>query len=351
MKLHDTSPMRRALIAAVASLLALPVAAQSDPLAAIDKLQGEARMRALVEGAKKEGQVMVYHSSQTDDLKPVFDAFTQKYGIKVTDWRSSSENVTQKVISQTRAGKLEVDLIENNSPDQEALRREGMLRPMQSPHFADLRPGTLPAHRAYATSTIDVFVQAYNTEKVKKEELPKTFEDLLHPRWKDRLGIESEDQAWFGTLMNAAGADKTGNLWRDIVAKNGMSVRKGHTLLAQLVASGEVPLGLTVYNYKPPQLKARGAAIDTVVLQPAIGQLHAVAVHAKAPNPHAAALLYDFFLGEGQPLLAKKNFVPSNSKVPSPFGSMPIKYIDPAEALDKQDQWLKTYQEIFYRRK
>lgn len=351
MKLRDTWPVRWALLAAIATSLAFSAAAQTDPLAAIDKLQGEARMRALVEGAKKEGQVMVYHSTQTEDLKPVFDAFTQKYGVKVTEWRSSSENITQRIIAQTRAGKLEVDLIENNSPDQEALRRENMLRAMQSPHFADMRPGTLASHRMYATSTIDVFVQAYNTQKVKKDELPKTFEDLLHPRWKDRLGIEAEDQAWFGTLMNLAGPEKTVKLWRDIVAANGMSVRKGHTLLANLVASGEIPIGLTAYNYKPPQLKEKGGAIDWIVLQPAIGQLHAVAVHAKAPNPHAAALLYDFFLGEGQALLAKKNFVPSSTKVPSPFGDMPIKYIDPAEALDKQDQWLKTYQEIFYRRK
>ena len=164
---------------AVAALLlslgcAAAALAQGDPLAAIERLQGEARMKALVEGAKKEGELMVYHSTQTSDLKPVFDAFTAKYGIKVKDWRSSSENVVQRVISQTRAGKLEVDLIENNSPEMEALRRENMLRRMDSPHFADLRPGTLGAHRAYATSTIDVFVQAYNTQLVSRDELPKT---------------------------------------------------------------------------------------------------------------------------------------------------------------------------------
>ena len=324
--------------------------AQGDPIAAIEKLHGEARMKALVEGAKKEGEIMVYHSTQTSDLKPVFDAFTAKYGIKVKDWRSSSENVVQRVISQTRAGKLEVDLIENNSPEMEALRRENMLRRMDSPHFADLRPGTLGAHRTYATSTIDVFVQAYNTQLVSRDELPKTFDDLAHPRWKDRLGIEAEDQAWFGTLLNEIGRDKGIQLFRDVVAKNGMSVRKGHTLLANLVSAGEVPMGLTAYNYKPAQLKAQGGPIDWVVLQPAIGQLHAVAVHSQAPHPHAAALLYDFFLGEGQPLLAKNSFVPSNMKVPSPFGDMPIKYIDPAEALDQQDQWLKTYQDLFIRR-
>jgi iron(III) transport system substrate-binding protein len=109
-------------------------------------------------------------------------------------------------------------------------------------------------------------------------------------------------------------------------------------------------MGLTVYNYTPPQLKKKRAPIDWIVLQPAIAQMHAVAVHAKAPHPNAAALLYDFFLGEGQALLAERDFVPSSSKVPSPFGDMPIKGIDPALAIDQQDAWLKRWQDIFIKR-
>ena len=347
---------RRSTPASIASLLfalafIVPAVAQASPdIAAVARLQGEARTKALVEGARKEGEVMVYHSSQLEDLKPVFDAFTRKYGVKVRDWRSSSENVVQRVISETRAGRREVDFVENNSPEMEALSREKMLLRMDSPHFADLRPRMVPAHREYATSTMDVFVQAYNTEKVKREELPATFQDLLDPRWKGRLGIEAEDQAWFGTLLKDLGEAKGVRLFNDIVAANGISVRKGHTLLATLAASGEVPLALTVYNYKPPQLKAKGAAIDWIVLQPAIAQLHAVAVHAKGTHPHAAMLLFDFFLGEGQAILASRSFVPASSKVPSPFGDMPIKYIDAAESLDKQDQWTKIYQDIFIKR-
>jgi iron(III) transport system substrate-binding protein len=327
-------------------------AAQSQPadIAAVARLQGEARTRALVEGARKEGELMVYHSSQTEDLKPVFDAFTAKYGVKVRDWRSSSENVVQRIISETRAGRRDVDFVENNAPEMEALSREKILLRMDSPHFADLRPGTLPAHREWATSTLDVFVQAYNTEKVRRDELPKTYQDLLDPRWKGRLGIEAEDQAWFGTLLRDLGEAQGAKLFSDIVASNGISVRKGHTLLANLVASGEIALALTVYNYKPPQLKAKGGAIDWFVMSPTIAQLHAVAVPARAAHPHAAMLLYDFFLGEGQALLAARNFVPSNSKVPSPFGDTPIRFIDPAEAIDKQDPWTKLYQDTFIKR-
>jgi iron(III) transport system substrate-binding protein len=342
--------MRTRLLAALALAASLAATAQ-DPVAAIDRLQGEARSKALVEGARREGEVMVYHSTQTEDLKPVFDAFTKKYGVQVKDWRSSSENVMTRVISQTRASKNEVDLIENNSPELEALRRENMLRRMDSPHFGDLRPGLLGAHRTYATTTLDVFVAAYNTEKVKREELPKSYRDLLDARWKDRLGIEAEDHPWFGTLlanMKDGGGEK---LFRDVVATNGISLRKGHTLLANLVASGEVPLALTVYVYKPQQLKSKGANIDWFVIPPAIASLHAVGVHNRAPHPHAAALLYDFFLGaEGQALLASKNFVPSSAKLASPLGDTPIIPLDPAEALDKHDAWLKAFQDIFVRR-
>ena len=338
---------RAALCAFAAS--AAVASAQVDP-AAVARLEGEARTRALVEGAKREGEVMVYHSTQTEDLKPVFDAFTKKYGVKVRDWRSSSENVVQRIVNETRAGKREVDFIENNAPEMEALSREKMLLRMESPHFASLRPGTLPAHREYATSTIDVFVQAYNTQKVKREELPKSFEDLADPRWKGRLGIEAEDQAWFGTLLHGLGEAKGVRLFNEIVAKNGISVRKGHTLLAQLVATGEIPFALTVYNYKPPQLKAKGADIDFVVLQPAVAQLHSVGVHAKASHPFAAMLLFDFFLGEGQQLLADRNFVPSSTRVATPYADIPLRFIDAAEAIDKQDPWTKLYEDTIVKR-
>ena len=340
----------RALACAFAIAVPAAAFAQGADIAAVARLQGEARSKALVEGARREGEVMVYHSTQTEDLKPVFDAFTAKYGVKVRDWRSSSENVVQRVISETRAGKRDVDFIENNAPEMEALRREKMLLRMDSPHFADLRPGTLPAHHEYATSTMDVFVQAYNTEMVRKEELPKTFEDLANPRWKGRLGIEAEDQAWFGTLLRDLGEARGARLFNDIVTTNGISVRKGHTLLANLVASGEIPLAITVYNYKPAQLKAKGAAIDWIVLSPAIAQLHGVAVTAKASHPYAAMLLFDFFLGDGQAILAARNFAPSNSKVASPFGDLPIKLIDPAEAIDKQGPWTRLYEDTFIKR-
>lgn len=335
----------------IAPLLAmgLAAAAHAQDIDAAMKLKGDARTKALVEGARKEGEMMVYHSTQLEDLRPVFDAFTKKYGVKIRDWRSSSESVRQRVISETRGGKRDVDFIENNAPDQEALVREKMLRTMDSPYFADMRAGTLPAHKQWATSTIDVFVQTYNTERVKKADLPKSYEDLANPRWKDKLGIEAEDWGWFGTIVEAMGQEKGLKTFRDIISTNGISVRKGHTLMAQLVATGEIPFALDAYNYKPPQLKDKGAPIDWIALPPVIAQMHAVAVPAKASHPFAAALLFDFFLAEGQEILAKRHFTPSSTKVASPFSNVQLKFIDPAENLDKQQQWTKQYDDVVTR--
>lgn len=328
--------MKRAVALFAALLFAGVASAQSDA--------------DVVNAAKKEGEVTVYHSSQTADLKPVFDAFSKKYGIKVKEWRSSSENVVQRTIRESRAGRHEVDFIENNLPEMEALHREKLLQPIESPLYSQLTRGIVPAHHEYATSTLDVFVLAYNTQKVKKEELPKSYEDLLDPRWKGRIGAEVDDEGWFGTLTQQLGGEKGVKLFREIAEKNGITVRKGHTLLAKLVASGEVPLALDVYSYKPPQLKRKGEPIDWFTIDPIVVQMHGVAVVRDAPHPNAARLLHEFFLSEGQPLLAKKDFTPSNRNVASEFDGKKLHPIDPSEAIDKDAQWLKLYQENVTRR-
>src|SRR5690348_14252606 len=140
------SPMRKKFLAFLPILALACTAFAQAP---------DARMERLIEGAKKEGQVMVYHSSQTTDLQPVFDAFTKKYGVKVKEWRSSSENVVQRTIREARAGRHDVDFIENNLPEMEALHREKLLRRIDTPIYAQLTRGIVPPHHEYATSTLD----------------------------------------------------------------------------------------------------------------------------------------------------------------------------------------------------
>jgi iron(III) transport system substrate-binding protein len=151
-------------------------------------------------------------------------------------------------------------------------------------------------------------------------------------------------------VVDVMGGGEAGvQFFRDLVATNGVSVRLGHTLLNNMVISGEVPLALTVYNYMPEQAKKKGAPIDWFVLEPAIARSNAVGVARRAPHPNAALLFYEYLLGEGQQHFVNMDYVPTNTKVPSPLKGVKILQTDPIRSLDDADRWTKLYDEIVIR--
>ena len=307
--------------------------------------QGPDRRAKLLAAAKAEGgELSVYHVYPA--LTSVIAEFTKKYGIAVKPWRSSSETVLQRLMSEARGGRFEADLMQNNAPEAEAACREGLLLPVRSPHHANLVPEAIPSHRCWAGFAVDVFIAAYNTNKVAKDELPRTYEDLLDPKWKGRLGIEADDHGWFGTLCAIKGEQETQQLFAKIAATNGLSVRKGHSLLANLIASGEVPLGLTAYSWTPEQLKQKGAPIEVHPIAPMIAQFSSIGVAKKARHPYTALLFYDYLLDEGQKVLSDLKFVPTNRAYEAPVLKLPIRYINPSQALQNQDKWIKDYERI-----
>ncbi len=310
--------------------------------------QGADRQERLLDAAKKEGELSVYHVYPA--LPALMAAFTKKYGIKVKAWRAGSEAVLQRVITEARAGRFEVDVVQNNAPENEAAYREKLLQEVWSPHLNDLIAGAVPAHHAWVGMTLDIWTAAYNTNLVKKDELPKSYQDLQDPRWKGRLGIEANNHIWFGTLLAEMGEEQGAKVFNHIVAVNGIAARKGHSVLTNLVASGDIPLALTVYSWIPEQLKKKGAPIENLVLQPLLAQPSTLAVARRAPNPASALLFEDFMLGEGQKLLAEASFVPTSKHIPSPLGQVPLKMVDPVRALDLQEKWLTQFDEMIIKK-
>jgi iron(III) transport system substrate-binding protein len=173
---------------------------------------------------------------------------------------------------------------------------------------------------------------------------------LQDPKWKGALGIEAFNQSWFGTLLSEMGEEQGLKVFNNIVATNGISARKGHSLLTMLVSSGEVPLALTTYSWIPEQLKAKGAPVDYVSLQPLIAQVSTIAMLKKAPNPNAAVLLYDFLLSDGQKILGDDNFIATSKKIQNPFTGVALKFVDPGQALDTQAKWQRNFEETFTKR-
>jgi iron(III) transport system substrate-binding protein len=323
----------------VALPLGAPVLAQTRTLAEVASYQGPDRTERLVDGAKKEGTVTVYSSSVAEDMNPVTDAFKKKYGIEVQFWRSSSENVVQRAVAENRAGRCLVDAFTTVAVELESMHREQLFQAVKSPLTAELMPQALRPHGDWVATRLNIFSAAYNTNLVKKDEVPKSYDDLKDPRWKGRLAIEPGDTDWFSAIVTKMGPEKAVNVLKAIAQTNGFSFRKGHTLLANLVAAGEVPLALTVYSYKPEQLKKAGAPIEPLYLSPLVALANGAAVARCATHPNAAVLFYDFMVADAQEILAKRDIVPTNLKIkPLPPG-VELTFVEPAEILDNRTKW------------
>jgi ABC-type Fe3+ transport system substrate-binding protein len=345
----ESESSRRSVIGGCAALLALPclgdACAQAQAIDDISARAGADRTERLVAEARQEGALTLYSSAPVDDAGALTAAFEKKYGIKVRLWRGGSEAILTRALAESRGGRAEVDVIETAGPEMEALTREGLLQRLSSPALADLVASAVRPDGAWVATRYSVFAAAYNTTSVAAADVPRRYEDLLDSKWKGRLGIEADDANWFSCVVGALGERKGIDLFRDIVARNGISIRKGHSLLANLVVSGEVPLALTAYGYRVDRLKKAGAPIDKVYLPPVIALPTGVAVLRKAPHPFAAALFAEFMLTDAQAIMAERGYVVTKRNT----GAMPanLAFIDLPKFLDERDKWTRLYKEIF----
>ena len=282
---------RHAYSALAFAVALLASSARAQTAADVAMLTGPDRMERIVAGAKKEGGLMLYSSATVDDMAGIIASFEKKYGLKVRVWRGSSEDIRQRAVTES------------------------------------------------------IFTTLFNTNLIKKADAPKTYEDLVDPKWKGKLAVEAEDANWLMGVASVMGEQKSLDLFRRIVAANGISIRKGHTLLANLVVSGETPMALTVYGYKANQLVHSGAPVQDVLLPPVVALPTGVAVARKAPDPYSAVLFWEHFLTDGQKVLLEQDNQPVNVKVKAPPPGIVI--TDPQKLLDEGDKWVKLYRDIF----
>jgi iron(III) transport system substrate-binding protein len=346
------NPGRRSFHLAMLGLLGVPRLARAQrppdsPHRALYMLEGPERQGRLLAGARKEGTVVIYTSLNTQDSGPLAVAFEKKYGVKAQVWRSASEKVVQRAVTEARAGRFACDVMETNGPEMEALYREQLLEPFRSPEFTDLAPASFPTHRHYVADRFNFFTIAYNTNLVKPTEVPNSYDDLLHPRFVGRIGLEAGDVDWFGAMVKHMGEEKGLTFFRKLAAAK-PQLRNGHTLVGQLVASGEIPLAANVYNHNAERVAVRGAPIRWKALTPTFGRPNAVGVARKAVHPHAALLFADFILSrEGQTILKARNRVPASLAVRSHLNAFPFLMIDPTITLDENEKWSKLWSDLF----
>jgi iron(III) transport system substrate-binding protein len=323
-----------------------PAFAQSANTAALAAYQGPDRAQRLIDGARREGELTLYTSMQMESVAPLQRAFEEKYGVKLRIWRGSGKDIRNRALTEAQAGRANLDIVESDGFALETLQREGLLQEVRSPFLNDLIPQALRPHGQWVGTRVNITVAVYNTRLVNKDTLPKQYEDLLEPRFKGVLGIEADDYDWFGMLFSLLGEGRGLKIFGDVIARNGISVRKGHTLLTNLAAAGEVPLGLTVFMQNADVARKNGAPVDWFLIPPTVARPNGIAMAKRAPHSHAALLFYDFMLSEGQQIMLKREFVPTSRKIRSVLDWVTLNFVDPGIVLDNGEKWQRLFGEV-----
>jgi iron(III) transport system substrate-binding protein len=333
-------------MAPVADALAQANAAQKE---AMLLYQGADRDQKLVQEARKEGSLTWYTSFSPGDSAPLAQAFEKKYGIKVEIWRAISEKIVQRVVTEGRANRNVFDVVETNGPELEVMSREKLLARFWSPHFADMPAFAIAPNGMWVADHMAIYVVAYNTKLVRREDLPKSYEGFIDPKWKGRIGVEAGDGEWMAAMIKSMGQERGMAFMRNLSDMK-PDVRTGHILLAELVSSGEVPVALTAYHVNAIALKQKGGPIDYVALDPVVIRPQSLGIARNAPHPHAALLFTDFMLSEGQAMMEGFTRAPVSKKINSEFNRYRYVMITPDMAIDDAEKWRNLWDNMFVKK-
>ncbi len=260
------------------------------------------------EAVHVESEVMWYTTMALDDSTILVGRFQERFpAVNVKLFRANDAQLLNRLLTENRAKTNIADVVSASGLPIGILKDRGLLAKYRSPEAAAFPDGAKDPDGFWTDTYINTFNLVYNTTMVPAKDVPKSYEALLDPRWKQRMALDDSDYEWFGNMLQIMGEEKGLQYMRKIAALK-PTMRTGHSLLASLVAAGEFALYPDGYPRRVEVLRARGAhSIDWVWLEPVIADLHPTAITADAPHPTAARTFEDYLLSaEGQDLIGMR---------------------------------------------
>lgn len=305
----------------------------------------------LIEGAKKESQLVYYTTMTLDQSKQTADRFEKRYPfIKVTLFRTGGGPLLNKIFTESRGGRHDWDVVVGRGEMVLPLMQRKLLASYRSPEAGMIDKDLVGKQGTWTAYYVNSYVLGWNTKLVKREDVPKSYEELLNPKWKGgQISLDTEAYGMFEGLKGVWGTEKTIAYFKKLAAMDPV-LKRGNTERVQLTVAGEYPL-IVAYNQTIQRLTSKGAPIDWIPLEPVVTQVNPAMIGAKAPHPNAARLFYDFILSkEGQEMLRGFQRIPVRKDVdPDPprlFRG--FKYvIENPEDYQDFNATVKQYLEIF----
>lgn len=268
----------------------------AEALKSLDLKNPERRLK-LVDGAKKEGKLVFYGTLGVDASRPFLELFRKAHPyISIDHYRSNEGGIYNKVATEASAGKHSVDVIESASLTASNLIDRGLIDPHYSSESAAMRAEFVDPKRLWHGYSYLPVALGYNKRYVKEAELPKGYDDLLLPAWKQgRLSLDKEDGDIFRVFFDAWGEERALQYFRRLASQQ-IEFRSGHTLQANLLAAGEIAAAPWLYSHRLMMLMENGAPVGLLFLDPVVSVPKMFLLARRSPHPHAAALFIDWAL-------------------------------------------------------
>ena len=310
-------------------------------------------LRADVAAAKTEGRVVIYGSLETSTVNIIKKAFKEKYGIDLDYWWSSSTKITDRITTEFRAGKQLFDVTLNHRPLLKIMKKEGIIGSFSSPAFQYFPPEVIDPDVGPAYRNVIIGI-LYNEAYIKDEQAPKSYEDILNPKWKGKFVMadptsHTTTTQWLASFQKIMGKEKADRFIRGLGAQKPVLV-DSITPAAQKILTGEVPIGFTFTKYVIIFGK-EGAKLDYVKVNKMLGDGQYIGVSSKPPHPNAAQLFIDYFLSEeGMKILADVGETVTRKGVyPALKDADKIKFVEFDELGEKGfAQKQQEYRKIFF---
>ena len=316
-----------------------------------------AASQALIDAAKREGRVSWYTTLLVDDASgPLAAAFETKYGIDVDFIRRDGALQLRTILDEAKSGTMKLDVFDGTTTAAFVMK-ENLAEAYKADSAIDI-PAEYKDPNGYWTAQVLYFqTLGYSADLVPASDVPKSYRDLLAPKWKGKLAwsVDENLTGGLGFIINvlATMGEHEGMEFLTALSKQDLvRLPDGINGITVALAAKRYPLGITIDNHHTVIANAKGGNVKWFYFEPVLGLSNNIGLVKGAPHPNAGKLLIDYILSvEGQTVLKQGHHIPASSKVEPEVrdlkGGFRVNYISPAQGVAQTEKALAIYRRLF----
>jgi iron(III) transport system substrate-binding protein len=299
--------------------------------------------------AQGEGGTLNFYGTLAQiNAEKILPVFEKRFpGIKINHVDATSDKLVARAVSEARGGRTLGDVFQTPLENVVQMHEQGLLLDTNIPEASEYPDGL--KGKFWTASDLQYFIAAWNTNLVKKEEEPKTFDDFTNPRWKGRLIAEPRDLEMMLAFAKYKfkSDEKALEYWKKVAANN-VEFHKGHSQLAELLVAGQAAVCLTCYSHHYPNRIRKGAPVNYMLTE-GVASINGTGVFKNAPHPNSAMLFARWVASqEGQKAMAQGGRNPAHPKVePTDKTRTQKTYFITATDLKEFPKYEKMWKEVF----